>query len=259
LTDSVNAIVLPTSTEFSQYVGDRSSQTSFSAYGALVNDAINWDGPTPILTRGSGGNEFAVPELTAFTIVASVTGDPHVRGANGIAIEFSGKASANYTLLAAPGFEITMQMAAHGPSEHFISSVGLLFRSAAVVIAPHALANARTKAALARELAAVGAKVVFHGASSMSVELCRGHTVAVGVHHTTQGKLMNFLGVQVSVPGCHNAYAGVLGQTYQCRWATETFRWSRAMEETFRVATLTTPTGAFSAAGAVRGSVGVRW
>jgi hypothetical protein len=50
----------------------------------------------------------------------------------------------------------------------------------------------------------------------------------------------------VRVPGCHNAYGGLLGQTYQCKYAREKFEWSREREEAFRVATLETASGMYS-------------
>lgn len=245
LTNGLNAVEIETSAEFRQYVGSRSSQSSFAAYGPLVNNAANWNGPTPSLTPGSGGNENALPNTDPFTLSTSVTGDPHVSGANGINIEFNGKAHANYTLLSAPAFEITMQMAAHGPSEHFISHVGLLFRGAAIVVGPRSFGQSSLKT----QLESVGAKVATHGKVGLTVTLCRGHEIAITTHHTTNGTIMNYLQVQVSVPGCHDKYGGVLGQTYQCRWATQQFIWSSSMEESFRVATLTTPTGAFAADG----------
>jgi hypothetical protein len=48
------------------------------------------------------------------------------------------------------------------------------------------------------------------------------------------------------VPGCHNSYGGLLGQTYQCKYAKEKFNWSRDREEEFRIATLDTPSGSYS-------------
>ena len=53
----------------------------------------------------------------------------------------------------------------------------------------------------------------------------------------------------VSVPGCHDAYGGVLGQTYRCEYVhgQKPFVWSHAQEESFRVASLATPSGAYSA------------
>jgi hypothetical protein len=57
---------------------------------------------------------------------------------------------------------------------------------------------------------------------------------------------INFLNFEVRVPGCHNAYGGLLGQTYQCKYASEKFEWSREREEAFRVATLETASGMYS-------------
>ena len=53
----------------------------------------------------------------------------------------------------------------------------------------------------------------------------------------------------MSVPGCHDAYGGALGQTYRCEYVhgQKPFVWSSAQEESFRVASLATPSGAYSA------------
>jgi hypothetical protein len=62
-------------------------------------------------------------------------------------------------------------------------------------------------------------------------------------HHSND---INYLNFEVSVPGCHDAYGGLLGQTYQCKYAHEKFEWSREREEAFRVATLETASATYS-------------
>ena len=83
----------------------------------------------------------------------------------------------------------------------------------------------------------------------MTVDLCPMHELTFTSMHATDGSNVNFLDVSVSVPGCHDAFGGLLGQTYQCKHATEPFVWSRQMEDAFRVPTLTTPSGTYSADG----------
>jgi hypothetical protein len=73
--------------------------------------------------------------------------------------------------------------------------------------------------------------------------LCSQHTISFATRHSDG---INFLNLEVSVPGCHDAYGGLLGQTYQCKYAHEKFEWSREREEAFRVATLTTASGMYS-------------
>jgi hypothetical protein len=86
LTNGVNAVIITNSAEFGEYTGDRSSQSSFSAYAPIVNNAANWQIASVTTTMGPGGHEEEVPDTTAFTIVTSAAGDPHLVGANGITL-----------------------------------------------------------------------------------------------------------------------------------------------------------------------------
>jgi hypothetical protein len=55
----------------------------------------------------------------------------------------------------------------------------------------------------------------------------------------------------VRVPGCHDAFGGALGSTYQCQYVhvqhRKTFDWSAEREETFRIANLSAPSGTYGA------------
>jgi hypothetical protein len=77
----------------------------------------------------------------------------------------------------------------------------------------------------------------------ITIELCAHHTIVFSTRHSGN---INFLNFALRVPGCHDAYGGLLGQTYQCKYAHEKFDWSRELEAAFRVPTLTTPSGSFS-------------
>jgi hypothetical protein len=75
--------------------------------------------------------------------------------------------------------------------------------------------------------------------------------------HTTDPRLMradgspyNYYDVEIVSPGCHDSYDGALGQTYKCKYAdgaSEAFAWSHGQEEAFRLPTLFTPSGSYSA------------
>lgn len=64
LTEGVNAVKITNSTDFAQYIGDRSSQASFPAYQTLINNAAaNW-------TIQVGGEQaLQVPNTTSFSTV----------------------------------------------------------------------------------------------------------------------------------------------------------------------------------------------
>lgn len=64
LTLGVNAVALVPDADFGEYTGARSGQTNFAAYGALVNDAANWN------DVGSGEFTGATLDATAFSVTA---------------------------------------------------------------------------------------------------------------------------------------------------------------------------------------------
>jgi hypothetical protein len=64
LTFGVNAIALVPDADFGEYTGARSGQAAFAAYGALVNDAANWN------DVGSGEFTGATLNATAFSVTA---------------------------------------------------------------------------------------------------------------------------------------------------------------------------------------------
>lgn len=61
LVGGTSAVILTASTDYAQYVGPRSGETSFGAYGPLVNNAAEW----AIIVGGD--NATAVPNAAAFT------------------------------------------------------------------------------------------------------------------------------------------------------------------------------------------------
>jgi len=93
----------------------------------------------------------------------------------------------------------------------------------------------------------------------VTLGLCSGIRVTICQKHTTEaerelwhadGQPFYYLDVEVAVPGCHDAYDGVLGQTYQCKHARDgaAFVWSHEQEEAFRLPgdLLSYPSGAFA-------------
>jgi len=234
-----------------QYIGPRSGLQEFSDYVPVIsNFATNWT-PNQDLTfkfmEKFSRRKRQVPIIiTPFTSIASVSGDPHVKGAHGIKFDFNGVGGANYTLVSAPGFEITMQLATTGPDVRYMTRMALLFRGTSVVLRPMSLKF--RVAELKQHFDALGVKTTFSD-WRMSVELCPGHTITFTAMHAIDGSQVNFLDVGLDVPGCHNAYGGILGQTYQCKYATEKFVWLEgdvATEEKFRIPELTTTTGAYA-------------
>jgi len=85
----------------------------------------------------------------------------------------------------------------------------------------------------------------------------QARAVSIMQMHTTDPRLMrtdgspyNYYDVEIVSPGCHDAYDGALGQTYKCKYAdgaSEAFAWSHGQEGTFRIPTLLTPSGSYSA------------
>jgi hypothetical protein len=172
---------------------------------------------------------------------AAASGDPHLAGANGITFDVYGKPAANYSLLVAPAFEVNMQLADRGPEMRFMTSMAVLYQGKSFVITPWTVTSS---AELVAHFESLGAKVNIDTPNwIITIELCAQHTISFATRHSDG---INFLNFEVRVPGCHDAYGGLLGQTYQCKYASEKFEWSREREEAFRVATLETASGMYS-------------
>jgi hypothetical protein len=167
-------------------------------------------------------------------VSGSGSGDPHLAGAYGITFDVYGKPAANYSLLVAPAFEVNMQLADRGPEMRFMTSMAVLYQGTSFIITPWTV---KGSAELVAHFEALGAKVNIDEPNwIITIELCAGHTIMFATRHSDN---INFLNFDMRVPGCHNAYGGLLGQTFQCKYASEKFEWSREREEAFRVATLT--------------------
>jgi len=56
-----------------------------------------------------------------------------------------------------------------------------------------------------------------------------------------------YLDVEFDIGGCHDDFDGIVGQLYQCKYATQAnkFVWDASTEESFRLADLKSTTGAF--------------
>jgi hypothetical protein len=191
---------------------------------------------------GTGANTFTTRQLSLgtgrFTAKSTVSGDPHLVGAHGIKFDVYGKPAANYSLLVAPAFEVNMQLADRGPEMRFMTSMAVLYQGKSFVITPWTVTSS---AELVTHFESLGAKVNIDTPNwIITIELCAQHTISFATRHSDG---INFLNFEMRVPGCHNAYGGLLGQTYQCKYAHEKFEWSREREEAFRVATLETASG----------------
>lgn len=62
LQSGINAVILPASTDYSEYAGVRSGKANFASYRPLINNAANWSGFI------DGDHAAAQPDLAAFTI-----------------------------------------------------------------------------------------------------------------------------------------------------------------------------------------------
>lgn len=184
------------------------------------------------------------------SIGSTARGDPHLAGAGGIKFDFEGVANGAYSLFVTPMYAINMLLAPSGPKKRFIHEVGILAGGKAITFGPWAFKSRRDE--LTTMFESVGATIEFHRGTTMTVTFCDDHVLALTTRHTAHqfhNHSLNFFDVSVTVPGCHDDFDGPLGITYHCEFAlghTPFGRWTREREETFRIADLTTPTGAYS-------------
>lgn len=64
LQSGVDAVILPASTDYAEYIGPRGGEVGFAAFRPLINNAANWSGFT------DGDHAAAQPGLVAFTVSA---------------------------------------------------------------------------------------------------------------------------------------------------------------------------------------------
>jgi hypothetical protein len=207
----------------------------------------------PVVKQKLRGAQFFVAQSFAEFVVQveAVTpppvraiGDPHLAGAHNIEFDVFGEPGANYSLLTTPSFAVNMQLADRGPAMRYMTSMSLLYRDSVFVITPDTIA--RNSTALVAHFAALGIKVkVDHTIKQVQIAICQHHVLVFTSHTTVFGHL-EFVNLEVRVPGCHDAYGGLLGQTYQCKYADQTFEWTRAQEDAFRLPSLSTVSGSFS-------------
>jgi hypothetical protein len=173
----------------------------------------------------------------------------------GAKFDFDGREGAAYSLFSAPQFHVTMRIAGDGPKPHFMTEVGVLFRNESFLFTVFTMKTA-FRDDLQAKLHRVGGRLLAFRPWEVTLGLCAGQRVTVRQMHTTEaerelwhadGRPFYYLDVEVAVPGCHDAYGGVLGQTYQCKYVRdgESFVWSHEQEEAFGL-----PGGLFSPSGA---------
>lgn len=188
-----------------------------------------------------------------FLASASAIADPHLRGANGVAFDFSGKANATYALFTSQQFVINMHLAAGGPKRRFIVQLGIVFHNVTIAITPLTFRHRNAFVTdIDKQLRQVGGRATVPRPFVVELELCAGHTVVVSRARTSRphlahddGSSFAYLNVEIAAPGCHNSYDGALGQTFKCRHAHEKFVFDRTTEESFRVDSLFAVSGAF--------------
>jgi hypothetical protein len=199
-------------------------------------------GNGPPIFFGSFGTSTSTP--------STANGDPHLTGAGGIKFDFEGVANGAYSLFVTPMFAINMLLAPVGPKKRFIHEIGILAGGKSITFGPWAFKSRREE--LTTMFESVGATVEFHRGTTMTLTFCDNHVLALTTRHSAHQynhHLVNFFDVSVTVPGCHDDFDGALGTTYHCEFAlghTPFGRWTREREETFRIANLTTSTGAYS-------------
>jgi hypothetical protein len=212
-----------------------------------------------VFDLSDGGNRkrasFSTSPTTSGTFAAAsaASADPHLRGAHGVKYEFSGQANATYALFSSQQFVVNMHLAADGPALHFITQIGVVFRNLTMKFSTFQHGK-KFVSNLDKQLRVVGGRAIALSPIAIRLELCPGHSITIMQRYTVQGPLVHadgtpfrYLNVEIAAPGCHNSYDGALGQTYKCKYlpGLEKFVFDEATEESFRVRSIFSPSGAF--------------
>ena len=201
-----------------------------------------------ILSHSVAGLLFSLSSLSSFLPFPTPTGAKY---------DFDGQLGAAYALFSAPQFQVNMRIAGDGPKPHFMTEVGVCFRSEAFLFSVVTMDDA-FRDALQAKLERVGGRLLKFQPWEVVMELCPGQRVTITQKHTTEaerelwhadGRPFYYLDVEVTVLSCDDAYDGVLGQTYQCKYVRDgaRFGWSHEQEEAFRLrGGLMSASGAFA-------------
>ena len=214
-----------------------------------------------------------VGDLGVATFIPSATGDPHLVGAHGQKFDFNGEPGALYSLISTPHFAVNMKLANAGPKARFITDLGVVFRNISLQFDTMAYSPAHKAKELRNKLVGTGAKVRV-SKFAIVLGLCAGQEITIHQRKTflwkssngafyaqkpegvsTQRQQFFNLDIDVELPGCHDDYDGVLGQTFQCKYATEKFSFDESTEENYRVASINSVSRTFSQKSACGNSV----
>jgi hypothetical protein len=176
----------------------------------------------------------------------------------GARYDFDGEPGAAYALFSAPQFQVNMRIAGDGPKPHFMTEVGVRFRDEAFLFTVVTMDDA-FRDELWAKVERAGGQLLSFQPWEVTLGLCSGQRVTIRQKHTTEaehelwhadGRPFYYLDVEVAVPGCHDAYDGVLGQTYRCKYVRDgaSFAWSHEQEAAFRLPgdLLNHPSGSFA-------------
>ena len=173
-------------------------------------------------------------------------------GAHGEKYDFFGTSNGIYSLFSTPQFDVNMKLLDHGPKNRFINEIGIVFRNVTLHFDTAMFKAKQKQNTLNKMLADVGGKATVKP-FKIALELCEGHRVTIVQRFASGWKVAGkvqkfyFLNIEIQVPGCHDSYGGVLGQTYQCKYSKgEKFQFSHDDEESFRVKRLFSTSGSFS-------------
>ena len=210
---------------------------------------IDLDG---MMRKRQTATDLSLTTSSVFITASTATGDPHLVGAHGEHFDFFGQPNGVYSLFSTPQFDINMKLLDHGPENRFINEIGIVFRNVTLRFDSGTFRPARKEKALNAFLEAVGGKATVKP-FEIELELCEGHRVTIVQRFASGWKVADkaqkfyFLNIEIQVPGCHDSYGGVLGQTYQCKYSKgEKFQFSHDDEESFRVKRLFSTSGSFS-------------
>lgn len=208
-----------------------------------VNVYIN-NGVQISVLKTSGGTTLGQAQNRLHTAAAGGggSGDPHIRGPSGEQYNFTGQPGGIYSFFSSPWYQVAMELAHTNTTvatdARAMVKAGVVFRNQTFLFnATKSPSLEELKASLGVE----GVKVLRSAWNRTEIELCPGHVLTIA------RKFSVYINIDVSVPGCHDSYNGILGQMFQCKFINgqETFVWSPAQEETFRIPGIFAATGAF--------------
>jgi hypothetical protein len=228
--------------EFDGVIADLELSDDDRRINLRFNFECSYDLEFTLQSKKRQDTSLAIGAPTAVGFSAAIA-DPHFVGPHGIKFDVSGKPNGVYTMFTSPNqFAIAMRLATDGPRKRFITGTHVTIydntnnRSTSLWLNVHEHFNKTWLQQINQQIEPFGARAAVNPHVCI-IDMMNGVRFKVAQMHTGGKPSRQFLNVEFDVPGCNEAFGGILGQLYRCEYedgVAKPFKWRDGDEEKFR-------------------------